>query len=170
LPEFDVTILTFGDHLNRSAKTAEGPCSQQREANVIQRAKIISNAIVVAATAAVLLPAPLALAADAREVDELKGEIRQLQVQVQALRSAMAELSELDRQEYYLVSRAPGSIGATSESAPAPAPALATAEPREPTPARVSTDTSERPSRASKSRHHRHSSSRSRSKSSRTAR
>jgi hypothetical protein len=132
---------------------------------VIQRGKVISNAIVAAAIAAVLLPAPIALAADAREADELKGEIRQLQVQVQALRSAMAELSELDRQEYYLVSRAPGGLG-SSEAAPTQM--LATVEPREPTPARVSADTAERPSRASKSRRHRHSS-RSRSKSGRSS-
>jgi hypothetical protein len=165
LPEFDVTNLTFGRFPQSARRKCRGILGSEAGGNVIQRRKWTSNAIVVAALAAVILPAPLALAADAREVEELRNDVRQLQAQVQTLRSAMAELAELDRQQYAAVSRAPNA----GPSAPEPrtVPLLDVAETREPTPARVAPASGDKPSRSSKSRRHRHS--RTRSKSGRAA-
>jgi plastocyanin len=61
-----------------------------------------------------------ARAADS-EVDDLRREVRSLQAQVQALRAALAEAAELDRQKAALLTHA--LKGAVASEAPAPSPA-----------------------------------------------
>jgi plastocyanin len=66
----------------------------------------------VALFAAVLMAVPrTARGADSTEVEELRREVRQLQAQVQALRTAITEAAEFDRQRAALLTRALKSIG-----------------------------------------------------------
>ena len=134
-----------------------------------QRGNRISNAVIIAAVTAVLLPDSMVWASDAHEVEELRAEVRQLQADLQALRGAMAEMSE-GEQRYAALSKAL----ASGQSAPEPRPAAAVLAPeaeavgREPGPPRVSSEGAE--SSAHKSRHHRNRHpSRSRAKASRTS-
>jgi hypothetical protein len=55
-----------------------------------------SSAVIIAAITTVLLPGPV-LAADAAEVESLRREVRQLQADLQMLRTAVAEATELER-------------------------------------------------------------------------
>lgn len=82
---------------------------------------------VVAAFAAMLMALPrTAWAADSGEVEDLRREVRQLQAQIQALRTAISEAAEFDRQRAALLTRALKSIGSgSSESAPAKGEAAA---------------------------------------------
>jgi plastocyanin len=83
---------------------------------------------------------PAAWGADSSEVEELRREVRQMQAQIQALRTAITEAAEFDRQRAALLTRALKSIGggtaASSAEAPAPkpepAPAKASAPPAPP--------------------------------------
>jgi hypothetical protein len=130
---------------------------------------MISKAIIVGTISAVLLPDPAVWAADKQDVEELRGEVRQLQAQVQDLRSVVASMAELDRRESALLSRA--FSGGQSSPEPASSPVAARSEADdgalEPSPSRVSSASAERPSR---SRHRRHrSSSKSRSKAGRSS-
>lgn len=133
-----------------------------------QRGNRISNAVIIAAVTAILLPDSMVWASDAREVEELRAEVRQLQADLQALRGAMAEMSE-GEQRYAALSKAL----AAGQSAPEPRPAAPALAPeaeaagRAPSPPRVSADGAEG-SRKSRHRRNRHPS-RSRSKASRTA-
>jgi plastocyanin len=63
-----------------------------------------------------------AWAADASDVEEVRREVRQLQAQVQALRAAISELAELDRQRAAALSRALKALPGSSEAAAAPSP------------------------------------------------
>jgi plastocyanin len=77
-----------------------------------------------------------AWAGEASEVEELRREVRQLQSQLQALRTAVAEAAEFDRQRAALLTRALKNLGAApSEAAPAksePAAPRASAPPSPP--------------------------------------
>jgi len=76
----------------------------------------------VAALAAVLMALPRAAwAADSTEVEELRREVRQLQAQVQALRTAISEAAEFDRQRAALLTRALKNIGSGGSSEGPPA-------------------------------------------------
>jgi hypothetical protein len=131
------------------------------EGHVNRREKTISVAVNIAVATAVLLSGPVAWAADSREVEDLRSEVRQLQAQVQAMRTAMVELSEVERRSAAL------SVGPnTPEPAPLPPTADAGTEARESSTVRASSTGADRPARSSKHRRHR-SSSRSRSKASR---
>jgi plastocyanin len=99
-----------------------------------------TNAVIAGMVAILLVPARLSWAADG-EVEDLRREVRQLQMQVQQLRSVISEIAELDRQRASILSRVAraGSDGPAPASAkvaeptpakpaPAPAPALARSE------------------------------------------
>ena len=60
-----------------------------------QRRRLTSSAFVVALITTFLLPGPVS-AADTSEVESLRNEVRQLQAQLQALRSAVVEATELE--------------------------------------------------------------------------
>jgi len=85
----------------------------------------------VAAFAAILMAVPRAAwAADSSEVEELRREVRQLQAQVQGLRTAIAEAAEFDRQRATLLTKALKNLGSiSSESKAEPAPPRASAPP-----------------------------------------
>ena len=127
----------------------------------------IWSAVIIAVVAAVLLPDSLVWASDAREVEELRAEVRQLQADLQALRGAMAEMSE-GEQRYAALSKALASGQGTTEPRPAAAPLAPEPENvgRGPSSSRVSADAAA--GSAPKSRHRRHRSP-SRSKASRTS-
>jgi plastocyanin len=99
-----------------------------------------TNAVIAGMVAILLVPARSSWAADG-EVEDLRREVRQLQMQVQQLRSVISEIAELDRQRATILSRvaragsdspAPASAKAAepapAKPAPAPAPALARTE------------------------------------------
>jgi plastocyanin len=74
----------------------------------------------------------LALGAEPSDVDDVRRELRQLQAQVQALRAAMSEAAELDRQRAAVLTRALKNLPAASEGA---APSAASkSEPAAPAP------------------------------------
>jgi len=74
----------------------------------------------VAAFAAVLVAVPrVAGAGEATEVEELRREVRQLQSQISALKTAIGEAAEFDRQRAALLTRALKNIGGAPEAAPA---------------------------------------------------
>ena len=91
----------------------------------------------VAACAAILMAVPRAAwAADPSEVEELRREVRQLQAQVQGLRTAIAEAAEFDRQRATLLTKALKNLGSvSSESKAEPASPRASAPPSPPPPA-----------------------------------
>jgi hypothetical protein len=136
---------------------------------VSRRGTWISNAAIIAAVTAVLLPDATAWASDGREVEELRAEVRQLQADLQALRGAMAEMSEVE-QRYAALSKAPSGGPSPPEPRPA-APMLETAAEtvgRAPGPPRVSSDATEGSARKTRHRRNRRSS-RSRAKASASA-
>jgi plastocyanin len=74
----------------------------------------------VAVFAAALIALPRAAwAAESGDVEELRREVRQLQAQLQALRTAVADAAEFDRQRAALLTRALKNIGNGSEAPPA---------------------------------------------------
>jgi plastocyanin len=79
------------------------------------------------------------IAADS-DVEEVRRELRALQVQVQALRSAIAETAELDKQKAALLLRVLKNTATAADSAPASKPEL----PPPPAPAVTSTPPSRR--------------------------
>ena len=128
-----------------------------------QRGKLSSNVVVVAVVTAMLLPEAVVWGADARDVDELRSEIRQLQGQVQSLRSALGEMSELEQQRSAAVAKSLGGAQGTSEPTPV-APVASTeidASARQASPAEVSSARADRPARPARHRRHKHSKSRS---------
>jgi hypothetical protein len=129
-----------------------------------------SNAVIVAVVAALVLQAPAVWAADAREVEELRGEVRQLQAELKTLRMALVEAGDSEQQRSGAVSKALG--GAQSSPEPAPASAIANTEAegagREPSSPRVSSASTDRPARPSRHRRHKRSS-KSRSKAGRVS-
>jgi len=62
---------------------------------VTHRRRLTSSAFVIALVTTLLLPGRVS-AADSSEVESLRNEVRQLQSQLQALRSAVAEATELE--------------------------------------------------------------------------
>lgn len=60
-----------------------------------QHRRLTSSAFIIALVTTLLLPGPVS-AADASEVESLRNEVRQLQAQLQTLRSAVAEATELE--------------------------------------------------------------------------
>lgn len=62
---------------------------------MIQRRRLTSSAFIIAIVTTLVLPGP-ASAADTSEVESLRNEVRQLQAQLQTLRSAVAEATELE--------------------------------------------------------------------------
>jgi plastocyanin len=90
-----------------------------------------------------------AWAADASEVEELRREVRQLQSQLQALRTAVAEAAEFDRQRAALLTKALKNVGAASSEAAPPKseapPPRASAPPPPPPPAPVARTEARRP-------------------------
>jgi len=62
---------------------------------VIHPRRLTSSAFVIALVTTLLLPGRVS-AADTGEVESLRSEMRQLQGQIQALRSAVAEATELE--------------------------------------------------------------------------
>jgi plastocyanin len=90
----------------------------------------------VAGFAAALIAVPRAAwAAESSEVEELRHEVHQLQAQVQALRQAISEAADLDRQRAALLTKALKGLGsATSESKSESASPRASAPPPSPPP------------------------------------
>lgn len=127
-----------------------------------QRRRLTSSAFVVAIITTLLLPGPVS-AADTSEVESLRSEVRQLQTQLQALRSAVAEATELEgRRSTNLAKqmREPQGV-AVAETLP---PTSATETPsrsRETTAVAASAAADDKPARA---KHRRKHTSRSRSK------
>jgi outer membrane murein-binding lipoprotein Lpp len=62
---------------------------------VTQRRRLTSSAFIIAIVTTLVLPGPVS-AAETSEVDSLRNEVRQLQSQLHALRSAVAEATELE--------------------------------------------------------------------------
>jgi plastocyanin len=94
-----------------------------------------SRALIAGVAAALLaLPHPV-WAAESADVEELKREVRQLQSQLQSLRTAIAEAAEMDRQRAAILTRAlknlttSSSDSAASRSEPAPRAAAVEAAP-----------------------------------------
>jgi plastocyanin len=100
-----------------------------------------TNAVIAGMVAILLVPARSSWAAGDGEVEDLRREVRQLQMQVQQLRSVISEIAELDRQRASILSRvaragsdSPASVStktaepAPAKPTPAPAPALARTE------------------------------------------
>jgi len=84
----------------------------------------------VAGFAALLMAVPRAAwAGEAADVEELRREIRQLQSQVQALKTAITEAAEFDRQRAALLTRALKNVGGGSSETTS-APKSETAAPR----------------------------------------
>jgi plastocyanin len=72
--------------------------------------------VLVAAFAASLAVPRAAWAADSADVEELRREVRQLRAQIQALRTAITEAAEFDRQRAALLTRALKNIGSGGSS------------------------------------------------------
>src|SRR5204863_9003943 len=109
----------------------------------------------VAAFAAVLMALPRAAwAGESTEVEELRREVRQLQSQLQALRTAITEAAEFDRQRAALLTRALKSIGGSAEAAPAKSEMAAprASEPAAATESRAPAASSRRESREASAR------------------
>ena len=100
-----------------------------------------TNAVIAGMVAILLVPASPSWAAGDGEVEDLRREVRQLQIQVQQLRSVISEIAELDRQRASILSRVARGASDSSASAstktaepapakpaPAPAPAIARSE------------------------------------------
>lgn len=77
--------------------------------------------VLLAACAASLAVPRAAWAADAADVEELRREVRQLKSQIQALRTAITEAAEFDRQRAALLTRALKGIGSGGSSEAEPA-------------------------------------------------
>jgi plastocyanin len=76
----------------------------------------LTNAVIAGMVATLLVPARISWAAGDSEVEDLRREVRQLQMQVQQLRSVISEIAELDRQRATILSR----VARGSSDAPAP--------------------------------------------------
>jgi Tfp pilus assembly protein FimV len=115
-----------------------------------------SRGISIAAVTAALLTGPVAAAADARDVEELRAEVRQLQADLQALRGAMTEMSEVE-QRYAALAKAPARGPSAPEPRSAPPMAVSDADTggREPSSSRVAAGGSDSSARKSKHRRHR---------------
>ncbi len=100
------------------------------------------HALVTGIVAASIALPHAAWAADASDVEEIRREVRLLQSQVQALRAAISEMADLDRQRAAALTRALKGLPGPSEAAappppksepvvpaPRPAPPVARAEP-----------------------------------------
>jgi hypothetical protein len=127
---------------------------------VDQRRRLTSSAVIIAAiTTVVSLPGPV-LAADAAEVESLRREVRQLQADLQVLRTAVAEATELERLRSTNLARQMRDPHKAAEAQPAPPP-IATAEApsasREASAVMSPTAAEDRPARA-KHRRNRHTS------------
>jgi plastocyanin len=91
----------------------------------------LTNAVIAGMVVSLLVPAHVGWAADG-EVEDLRREVRQLQMQVQQLRSVISEIAELDRQRASILSR----VARGSSESPAPSsPSRAEAPPTKPAPA-----------------------------------
>ena len=123
------------------------------------RRRLTSSAVIIAAIATVLLPAP-GLAAEAAEVESLRREVRQLQTDLQVLRNAVAEATELERLRSANLAKQMKAVQQIAAE-PQPAPPVASAEPpgasRETNAALAPAAADERPARA-KHRRNRHTS------------
>jgi len=71
----------------------------------------------------------LALGAEPSDVEDVRHELRQLQAQVQALRAALADAAELDKQRAAVLTRALKNLPAVPESGAAPPPKSEAAAP-----------------------------------------
>lgn len=126
------------------------------------RRRLTSSAVIIAAIATILLPAPV-LAADAAEVESLRREVRQLQADLQVLRTAVAEATELERLRSTNLARQMKAVqqSAAAEPQPPSPPPVASAEApsasRETNAAMAPAAADERPARA-KHRRNRHTS------------
>jgi plastocyanin len=91
-----------------------------------------------------LLPAHAAWGAEA-DVEDLRREIRQLQAQIQALRTAILETAEMDRQRASILTKALKNMQVSSSEAPLPPSAktetASTSKPAPPPPAPAPTTT-----------------------------
>jgi plastocyanin len=98
-----------------------------------------SRALIAGIAAALLaLPHPV-WAAESAEVEELRREVRQMQSQLQSLRTAIAEAAEMDRQRAAILTRALKNLSSASDSAaPRSEPAPRAAAEPAPPPARPS--------------------------------
>jgi plastocyanin len=85
------------------------------------RNKIATSAVAVSLVLALVLSPRVAFSSDGAEVEELRREVRQLQMQLQSLRSAMSEIAELDRQRAAILSRVAKNGGGSVSEAPPPA-------------------------------------------------
>jgi len=75
----------------------------------------------IAGVAAALLAVPHPVwAAESAEVEELRREVRQMQSQLQSLRTAIAEAAEMDRQRAAILTRALKNLATTSSDSAAP--------------------------------------------------
>jgi plastocyanin len=96
----------------------------------------MSSRILPAGLVAACLALPrLALGAEPSDVEDVRHELRQLQAQVQALRAALAEAAELDKQRAAVLTRAlknlpPAQEGAGAAAAPPPKSESAAPPPR----------------------------------------
>jgi len=134
---------------------------------VTRRGNWTSKAVSIAAVAAALLSGRLAWAADAADVDELRTEVRRLQADLQALRGAMTEMSEVE-QRYAALSKASRGPSAPEPRSAPPVVTEADTGDRPLSPSRVSAAGSDSSARKSKHRRHRQSS-RSRAKAGRAS-
>ncbi|HVT07351.1 MAG TPA: carboxypeptidase regulatory-like domain-containing protein [Polyangia bacterium] len=99
----------------------------------------------------------IALGAEASDVEDLRREVRQLQAQMQALRSAISEAAELDRQRAAVMTRALKNLpsipeaeySAPAKSDPAPAPSRSASASAAPAAARRESVASAAPRHAS---------------------
>lgn len=108
----------------------------------------ISSKTIIAGLVAVCLVLPRAVwGAEPSDLDEVRRELRQLEAQVQALRAALSEVADLDRQRAGVITRALKNLPSASEAAPPPP--IARSEP--PPPARAAPQASE-PASPSRSR------------------
>jgi len=103
------------------------------------RNSISPKAIVAGLVAVCFLPPRTARAAEASDVEEVRRQVHQLEAQVQALRAALSEAAELDRQRAAVITRALKNLPSASEAAPPPP--VAKSEP--PPPARPAPPVSE---------------------------
>jgi hypothetical protein len=116
------------------------------------RKKAIATAIAVG-LATTLVPAAIARAADDGPVQDLRREVSQLRTDVQALRLAVADMAEVDRQQAADLTRA------LNESAePVDSSEPATARPAPPAPAAPAANSEGKSRKSSHQHRHRHSS------------
>jgi len=111
------------------------------------RNSISPKTIVAGLVAACFLLPRAVWGADGSELDEVRRELRQVEAQVQALRAALSEVADLDRQRAGVITHALKGLSSAPEAAPPPP--VAKSEP--PPPARAAPPASESRSRAESS-------------------